>query len=109
MSYNGAWWFVLTYIILLLISPILIKLTQKINVVFLIVGSSLLYFFAYILRFNIEVDLNNPVLNWILLQSILVGTSQYTYVIGLVCRKYRVISKMRQIKTKHMFLLGRLF
>lgn len=106
MSYNGAWWFVLTYITLLLMSPILNKLTQKVNALSIIVGSSLLYFVAYILRFKIEIDLNNPVLNWILLQSVLVGTVQCTYVIGMVCRRYRIISKIRQTQTKHMFLLG---
>lgn len=105
MSYNGAWWFVLTYIILLLLSPILIKLTQKVNALFLIASSSLLYFVAYILRFNVEIDLNNPVLDWILSQCILVGTSQFTYVIGLFCRKYRVISKIHQIQAKHIFTL----
>lgn len=106
MSYNGAWWFVLTYIILLLLSPILIKLTQKVNALSIIVGSSLLYFVAYILRFKIEIDLNNSVLNWILLQSVLVGTVQYTYVIGMVCRRYRIISRIRQIQIKHTLLLG---
>lgn len=104
MSYNGAWWFVLTYIFLLLLSPALAKLVKKTKgylSLVIIAVSGIIYFIAYIIRFDIvPIQLENLVLDWILTQMVLLGTSQLTYMIGMVCRKYSLVTKLRKAADK---------
>lgn len=95
INYNGAWWFVLTYIILLILSPILIKLVNNSNSLFLIFESGILYFIAYLFRFKFVFYMPNRVLNWMWQQSILLGTSQFSFMIGLICYEKKCISKLR--------------
>ena len=99
LSYNGAWWFVLTYVILLVLSSVLAYAVKKASSLILLIGSSVIYFIAYLLRFKIVIELQNPVLDWILHQSILFGTSQYTYIVGMLFYKNRWISKLRKFST----------
>lgn len=96
MSYNGAWWFVTTYLILLVLSPVLASLTGRRNGLVLLAGSFVLYFIAYIFRFKYALALPNPVLEWLWNQAILLGTSQFSYLVGMVCRKYGVIGTLRE-------------
>lgn len=96
MNYNGAWWFVSTYLILLVLSPAFAALTKRLNGLVLIAGSFCVYFAAYVFRFNLTVSLPNPVLQWCWEQAILLGTSQFSYAVGMVCRKYGVAGTMRR-------------
>lgn len=100
MNYNGAWWFVVTYIILLLLSPILARLVEKTNMPVLLFSSGILYFVAYLFRAEFILDISNPVLSWIWQQSILLGTSQFSYTVGMLCYQYDWIGRLR------MFLSG---
>lgn len=95
MTYNGAWWFVTTYLILLVLSPILAAMTKRCNGLLLLAVSFVLYFIAYIFRFKYALTLPHPVLEWLWNQTILLGTSQLSYLVGMVCRKYGVIGKLR--------------
>lgn len=108
MSYNGAWWFVLTYIILLLLSPVLAKLVQRVRLsVFIIAASGVVYCLAYVIRYNIvTIELDNSILDWFMTQSVLFGTSQFTYMIGMVCRKHQLVSKMRNAANKIYFRIA---
>lgn len=101
MNYNGAWWFVVTYILLLLLSPLLTRLAQKQNTLLLLFLSGIIYFAAYLFRYEFVLDISNPVLSWLWQQSILLGTSQFGYVVGMICYKEDCIGKLR------MFLSGR--
>ena len=96
MNYNGAWWFVTTYLLLLAMSPVLAALTKHINGIALLVASLVGYFVAYLLRFNNVIEFANPVLQWLWEQMILLGTSQIGYFAGMVCRKYGVIGRLRE-------------
>ena len=96
MSYNGAWWFVTTYLLLLVMSPALAALAKRVNGIVLLVISIVIYFVAYILRFDYVIEFSNPVLRWLWEQTILLGTSQIGYFGGMVCRKYGVIGAMRE-------------
>lgn len=49
-AYNGAWWFFTTYIILVLLSPIINKLVVKYNNILVIALSFIFYIVAYIQR-----------------------------------------------------------
>lgn len=87
MNYNGAWWFVSTYLILLVLSPAFTALAKRMNSLMLIAASFCVYFAAYIFRFNLIVSLPTPVLQWLWDQAVLLGTSQFSYVVGMVCRR----------------------
>ena len=97
LSYNGAWWFVITYIFLSVLSPVLFKITQKLNPVVLLLLSGVVYFVSYLFRFQFPITISNAVLNWIWQQLILLGTSQFSYMIGMVSRKAQWASKLRAI------------
>lgn len=97
LSYNGAWWFVITYLFLSALSPVLFKITQKLNPILLLLLSGFLYFTSYLFRFQVPITLSNAVLNWIWQQLILLGTSQFVYMIGMVSRKAQWASKLRAI------------
>jgi hypothetical protein len=96
MNYNGAWWFVSTYLILLVLSPAFAALTNRLNGFLLLAGSLVVYFAAYVLRFNVPVSLPNPVLQWVWDQAVLLGTSQLGYFAGMILRKYGLIGKVRE-------------
>ena len=63
-AYNGAWWFLTTYIILVLISQFTNKLVNKYNNIAIIFLSLVFYFVAYIQRIKGVVVLNNEILDW---------------------------------------------
>lgn len=96
MSYNGAWWFVTIYLILLALSPVLAALTKRLNGIVLLAASLFVYFVAYVLRFNVSLTLPNKVLQWLWNQAVLLGTSQFGYFAGMILRKYGVIGKLRE-------------
>ena len=84
LTYNGAWWFVITYIFLLLASPFLTKLASKLPTLILLISSSIIYLIMYIFRFEVDLDIQNPVLSWFWQQFVLFGTSQFGYVLGIL-------------------------
>lgn len=96
MNYNGAWWFVTTYLLLLVMSPVLAALAKRSNGIILLTISFVVYFVAYIFRFKYIFTFPEPVSLWLWNQVILLGTSQLGYFGGMVCRKYGVIGAMRE-------------
>lgn len=97
MSYNGAWWFVLTYVILVVIAPYMAKIVEKCNgyVLFFLSGGA--YFAAYVFRFAYVLAIENPVLNWLWTQLVLLGTSQFAFVVGMLFYRYRIITRLRAL------------
>ena len=104
MCYNGAWWFVVTYLILLVLSPILAAITRHINGIVLLTVSCGFYFVFYMLRFNYPIHFDNPVPNWIWQQLVLLGTSQFGYLLGMVVRRYELVRKLRDFLTTRQVL-----
>lgn len=104
MNYNGAWWFVSTYLILLVLSPAFAVLTKRMNGFLLLSGSLVIYFASYVLRFNVSVSLPSPVLQWLWDQTVLLGTSQLGYFAGMILRKYEWIGKVRAQMSIHSVL-----
>lgn len=70
-AYNGAWWFFTTYIILVLISPIINKII-----------------------------FDNEILNWGIRQIALLGTSQLPFIVGCVFAYKKIYSKLYSISNK---------
>ena len=97
LSYNGAWWFVLTYLLLLILSPLAILTAKKLNSIFLIILSFCIYIVSYYFRFQYSLEISNTLLKWLWTQLILLGTSQFGYSLGLICRKERIVTKIREV------------
>lgn len=95
LSYNGAWWFVLTYVWLVLLASVFIWLTEKLYPLLLFLASGAVYFVAYVFRFAIILEFDSAVASWLWQQVILLGTSQFSFVLGLLCYRHRIISKIR--------------
>ncbi len=96
-SYNAAWWFLQTYIILVLISPLMFTLVKKYSSLMILTSSGFIYFVSYIQRIKHVIDLSHhPLLNMIATAVVLFGTSQLPFIAGAIFAKdkiYTFISK----------------
>ncbi|CUO90067.1 MULTISPECIES: acyltransferase family protein [Clostridium] len=93
-AYNGAWWFLTTYIILVLISQFINKLVNKYNNITIVLLSLVFYFVAYIQRIRGIITLNNEILDWGISQIALLGTSQFPFIVGAIFAKHKIYSKL---------------
>ncbi len=100
-SYNGAWWFVLTYILLVAISRSCYIIVKKLNPFIAIIAIFGIYLVAYIQRINIVINLGFPIVDWILRQLALLGTSLFPFVIAMLFYKYRLFTYLKRLKNMH--------
>lgn len=101
LSYNGAWWFVLTYILLVLLSrplSFVISKMQPIIVNIVVLG---IYFVAYVQRFKEIFHFDIRVLDWSVTQLALLGTSILPFVWGMYFYKYKIFSRIRDFVQNH--------
>ena len=96
LSYNGAWWFLVTYLLLLIICPLIWKLIENLPGYLIIGVSGTLYFVAYIFRFVHLLEVESEIVGWMWNQLILLGTSQLSFVIGMIFYKYHVVKSLRK-------------
>lgn len=96
--YNGAWWFVPTYILLLCISYGTYLLVKRLHWVVLFgIGSAELLFFALFGSQLFSAMSINYVMERIAIQvQNLSGWTIFSYVAGMVLAKYSLISKVRE-------------
>lgn len=99
-TYNGAWWFFTTYIILALLSSIINKIVIKYNNIAIIAISFIFYVVAYIQRIKGVIVFDNEVLNWFIRQIALFGTSQLPFIIGVVFSHKKIYSKLNSMSSK---------
>ena len=102
-AYNGAWWFLTTYIILVLFSPYINKIVEKCNVNIILILSFVIYFIGYIQRIMVPIHTNNEIINYILRQAALFGTSQFPYIVGVIFADKKFYSKISNIFNKFKF------
>lgn len=95
LSYNGAWWFLLTYLFLLVLSPILYRITKTLNGFCLLAISGCVYFLSYLFRFKWMLEISHPVIGWLWQQMILLGTSQFSYILGMLAFRYEIPQRLR--------------
>ena len=93
-AYNGAWWFVTTYIILVLLSPIINKIIVKYNSIIIMTISFVFYVVAYVQRIKGIIVFDNEVLNWSIRQVALFGTSQLPFIVGAIFAHKKIYSKL---------------
>ncbi|MBE6678614.1 MAG: acyltransferase [Ruminococcaceae bacterium] len=97
LSYNGAWWFVVTYIILVLVAPYAIRAVNNLNSIWVLLISGTVYFIAYFFRFNHALSFDHAAVTWLWTQLVLLGTSFLPFVLGALFRKHQIVSKIREI------------
>lgn len=97
-SYNGIWWFISTYIQLVALSPLIVKWIHRCPPLWTVLFSGGLYLLSNIYTRFINITIENEVLSWIVRQLYLLFDAQFSFVIGCLCYKYRVISRLRGIK-----------
>lgn len=102
-AYNGAWWFLTTYIILVFVSPYINKVVAKYNVGLIMVLSLIIYFIGYVQRIMVPIQTDNEIINYILRQAALFGTSQFPYVVGVIFAEKKLYSKISNIFNKLKF------
>ena len=107
-AYNGAWWFVTTYIILVLLSPIINKIIVKYNSIIIMTISFVFYVVAYVQRIKGIIVFDNEVLNWSIRQVALFGTSQLPFIVGAIFAHKKIYSKLYNIANniKYKNILG---
>jgi len=93
-SYNGAWWFLQTYIILVLLSPKLTRIINKFNSISLLFISGIIYFLSYVQRIKSVIDFGDSTLLSLIVNAlVLVGTSQLPFIVGSIFAKEKIYSK----------------
>lgn len=90
-TYNGTWWYVLAYIIVVLLSPILIKCVRKKSYLTLVLFG-VLYCMGYFLRYNMGTD--TPFADWGVERTGKILMTLFEYVLGCVCCKEKIVSRI---------------
>lgn len=96
-SYNGAWWYVQTYVLLILLTPFMIKIVQKNSSLFIFLGSGIIYFLSYLQRIRHVIDIgDNSVLVILVNAAVLLGTSQFAFIVGMIFAKEHIYTKIKK-------------
>lgn len=93
-SYNGAWWYMFAYAVLVIISPLLLKCVKKFNPIIVLSLGFLIYCAAYYIRFKLGYS------NRILGKLGPFGMTLFEYLLGAECCKLKVFSKIHKIWIK---------
>lgn len=96
-SYNGAWWYAHTYIVLVLLQPISCKLAQKCPSWLLVLASFGFYVLGYGIRFWGWCACEATIPSWIISHLGLLGTSYFPYMIGMIFCKHQIIAHLRHL------------
>ena len=91
ISYNGAWWYLFTYTVLVVLSPVLLKAVEKYHPLTVLALGFAVYCTAYYVRFHVVTD------NWLLNKYGTFGMTLFEYLIGAVCYKIRFVSLLRNL------------
>ncbi|KGE19369.1 acyltransferase family protein [Paenibacillus wynnii] len=103
-TYNGAWWFVLVYILFVLLSPVLVEMVRKYPSVGLILISGLVYLLSHIQRYKpIIPALSNVLASDLMDLAVMLGVSLLSYITGAVFAKEKIFTKLHQVCSRIKF------
>lgn len=94
IQYNGAWWYLPVYAVIVIISPLLLKTSKKINSILLLIFFLIIYAAGYFLRFIY--DTPYQAIAWL-------GPfcmTAFEYMLGVICKKENVFEKVEAIFSK---------
>lgn len=107
-SYNGAWWYANTYILLVALQPLSRRFAERCPAWLVILSALVFYTIGYGIRFWGWGACDSVILSWIITHIGLLGTSYFPYVIGMLFCKKQVISLLRQrlaaIKARNIYI-----
>ena len=107
-SYNGAWWYANTYILLVALQPLSRKFVERCPAWLVILSTFAFYTIGYGIRFWGWGACDSVVLSWIITHIGLLGTSYFPYTIGMLFCKKQIISLLRQrlasIKARNIYI-----
>ena len=95
-SYNGAWWYANTYILLVALQPLSRKFVERCPAWLVILLTFAFYTVSYGIRFWGWGACDSVILSWSITHVGLLGTSYFPYAIGMLFCKKQVISLLRQ-------------
>ena len=95
-SYNGAWWYANTYILLVALQPLSRKFVERCPAWLVILLTFAFYTVSYGIRFCGWGACDSVIPSWIITHVGLLGTSYFPYAIGMLFCKKQVISLLRQ-------------
>lgn len=95
-SYNGAWWYANTYILLVALQPFSCKYVEHCPAWLVMLSTLAFYIVGYSIRFWGWGTCNSTFLSWVITHIGLLGTSYFPYAIGMLFCKKRVICVLRQ-------------
>ena len=90
-SYNGAWWYLFTYALLVVISPVLLKWVKRSHPVIVLGIGFAIYCVAYYVRFELGYS------NWLLGKFGPFGMTLFEYLLGTLALKYQVFTHLYRI------------
>lgn len=90
ISYNGAWWYLFTYAVLVIFSPVLLKVVEKYRPLGVLAAGFAVYCVAYYVRFHVGTD------NWLLNKFGPFGMTFFEYLVGAVCYKIGFVTWLRK-------------
>lgn len=100
LSYNGAWWFVLTYVFLILLAPLLVQILKHIHsgagTAVFVITSGVFYLVSYLFEFSFPLELSNPILGWVWKQILLLGRTQLPFIWGILFGRYSIITELEK-------------
>ena len=95
-SYNGAWWYANTYILLVALQPLSRKFVERCPAWLVMLLTFGFYTVGYGIRFWGWGACDSVIPSWIITHVGLLGTSYFPYAIGMLFCKKQVISLLRQ-------------
>ncbi|MBP1949029.1 acyltransferase family protein [Virgibacillus litoralis] len=93
-SYNGAWWYLQTYVLLVIMAAPLIKLVKRNNTIIVLMVSGFIYLITYIQRIKFVIEFDSTILTMLNNATVLLGTSQLAFIIGIIFAKEQIYSKL---------------
>ena len=109
-SYNGAWWYANTYLILVILQPLSYRFAKKCSSWVGLVLTFIFYIIGYGIRFWEWGESDIPIISWIITHIGLLGTSYFPYMIGMIFCKTNFIGVLRKkladckLQYKNMYL-----
>lgn len=88
IQYNGAWWYLPVYAVIVIISPLLLKASKRINSILLLIIFSVVYAVGYLLRYRYKAPYQ--AINWFGP----FGMTIFEYMLGVICKKENVFEKI---------------
>lgn len=102
-SYNGAWWFLSCYALLVVLAPIIFRLIEKVNNYFVLAGAFVLYAFGYYARIKTPDVSEIEIIQLLWHQTYMFANAVFPFVLGAIAYRQKWNSMFIQSVSKWPF------